>query len=105
MGSGEEFEGYAYCADTVGSLLPLAEKFGIATAAEVNLATLSQRLRQETVSAKSSFLCGVHVGAWVRTTQIFVFHGLSRSSKHAQCSFFFLSAAGECGPMRSKISQ
>jgi ubiquinone/menaquinone biosynthesis C-methylase UbiE len=67
-GSGEEFEGYAYYADTVQSLLPLAEKFGIATAAEVNLATLSERLRQEMVSAKSSLPCGVHVGAWVWTT-------------------------------------
>lgn len=65
-GSGDEFEGYAYIADTVASLLPLAEKFGIATAAEVNVATLPQRLRQESASTKSSLFCGVHVGAWVR---------------------------------------
>jgi hypothetical protein len=50
----------------VASLLPLAEKFGIATAAEVDLATLAQRLREEAVSATSSLVCGVHVGARVR---------------------------------------
>ncbi|HXX21060.1 MAG TPA: class I SAM-dependent methyltransferase [Candidatus Acidoferrum sp.] len=67
MGSGEEFDGYGFWADTVRSLLPLTEKFGIATAAEVDVATVAERLRRELGGIKSSLICAVHVGAWVRT--------------------------------------
>lgn len=67
MGSGDEFEGYEMWTETVSSLLPLAEKFGIATAAEIDPATVSQRLRRELAEIESSLLCAIHVGAWART--------------------------------------
>jgi len=67
MGSGEDFEGYDMWADIAASLLPLAEKFGIATAAEMDLPTLAERVRREVVGTKGSLPCYFQVGAWVRT--------------------------------------
>jgi hypothetical protein len=58
--------GYAVFAAVVGALLPAIEKFGIATAAEVDIDALAQRLRDETVAANACWLSPVLVGAWAR---------------------------------------
>ena len=43
--------GYKYPQHRIASLLPLMEAFGIATAAEVDVATLRERLQREAESA------------------------------------------------------
>ncbi|MFG3592400.1 hypothetical protein [Bradyrhizobium sp. RDI18] len=48
------------------SLLPAFERFGIATAAEVDIDTLADRLRDATVAADACWLSPVLVGAWAR---------------------------------------
>lgn len=51
IGGGQKFAGYAYLADVFRSVLPLLEQLGIATAAEVDVATLADRLRDATVAS------------------------------------------------------
>src|SRR5262249_3026700 len=48
---GADSAGYAMLAEVTRSLLPAIEKFGIATAAEVDIDTLADRLREATVAA------------------------------------------------------
>jgi SAM-dependent methyltransferase len=64
--AGPDSAGYAVFAAVTRSLLPLIEKFGIATAAEVDIDTLADRLRDETAAANACWLSPVLVGAWVR---------------------------------------
>jgi SAM-dependent methyltransferase len=65
--AGPESAGYAVFAAVTRSLLPAIEKFGVATAAEVDIDTLADRLRDETVRANACWLSPVLVGAWART--------------------------------------
>lgn len=58
---------YDYLANTVRSILPMLERFGISTAAEVDVDTLAERLRREVVTARGTVLCPPMVGAWART--------------------------------------
>ncbi len=44
---GHDFEGYQYPADSYRSFLPMIEKFGVATAEEMDIDTLAERLREE----------------------------------------------------------
>jgi len=57
---------YTYLADTLRSLVPMAERFGIATAAEVEIETLAERLRKEAVDNNASIMPPPLVGAWTR---------------------------------------
>jgi hypothetical protein len=51
VGGGPRWGGYEFAAGTIRSLLPLVERFGIATAEEVDVETLAERLQDEMVSA------------------------------------------------------
>lgn len=51
IGGGLHFAGYGYLAGVFRSILPLMERFGIATAAEVDTDTLADRLREDVVSS------------------------------------------------------
>ena len=53
-----------YAAETLRSLLPLVLKLGIATEQEVEIGTLAERLRQETVVAGSVVKTPEVVSAW-----------------------------------------
>jgi 2-polyprenyl-3-methyl-5-hydroxy-6-metoxy-1,4-benzoquinol methylase len=56
-----------YCENSAGivrSLLPRMEQFGIATAAEVQVDTLAERLEHETCAAESQITYVPIVGAW-----------------------------------------
>ena len=64
--AGADSAGYAVFAAVARALLPAIEKFGIATAAEVDIDTLAGRLRDETVAADACWLSPVLVGAWAR---------------------------------------
>jgi SAM-dependent methyltransferase len=64
--AGPDSAGYTVLAAVTRALLPAFERFGIATAAEVDIDTLADRLRDETVAANACWLSPVLVGAWAR---------------------------------------
>jgi SAM-dependent methyltransferase len=64
--TGAESAGYAVLAAVTRSLLPAIETFGVATAAEVEVDTLADRLRDATLAAEACWLSPVMVGAWAR---------------------------------------
>lgn len=64
--AGEDSPLYDYLAHTVRSVLPLMERLGVATANDVQIETLAQRLRREVVEARGVFLAPPMVGAWTR---------------------------------------
>ena len=66
IGAGPDFFGYAMVADVVRSLLPLMEKFGIATAKEIDIDTLADRLREEVTISRGSLVIPEFIGAWSR---------------------------------------
>lgn len=66
IGAEEKWRGYRYMATIFQSLLPLIEKYGIATAEEVDVETLSERLRAEVLISKRPFFLPFHVTAHAR---------------------------------------
>lgn len=55
---------YEYVAQTVRSVLPMMERFGVAKAEEVQIETLAQRLRDEVASGGGVVVLPPLVGAW-----------------------------------------
>ncbi|MCR4283477.1 MAG: class I SAM-dependent methyltransferase, partial [Bauldia sp.] len=55
---------FAFAAQTLASLLPKMEELAIATASEVDVATLADRLRQEAVSSDHCIMMPRLIGAW-----------------------------------------
>jgi hypothetical protein len=66
VGGGPDFPGYEYGAESLRSMLPLILKLGIATEEEVELDTLAQRLRAETMDSGGVINPPDLVGAWAR---------------------------------------
>ena len=66
VGGAEAWAGYPYAVQGFTSFLPLFEQFGIATAEEVGLDTLEERLKQEVKGAKRPLLLPPHVTAYAR---------------------------------------
>jgi SAM-dependent methyltransferase len=66
LGGGPDYGGYTYLADSIRSMLPLMEQFGVATADEVDIDTLAERLRDETVSGGGVLALSMMVGAAAR---------------------------------------
>ena len=66
LGGGHDFEGYQYMADYWRSFLPMMEKFGVATADEVDIDTLGERLRDEVVHTGGCISLQPIVGGWAR---------------------------------------
>ncbi len=64
MGGPAAWPGYEFLTNSIRSILPLMEAYGIATAEEVNVDTLAERLRAEVVSAKRPLLLPPHVTAY-----------------------------------------
>jgi SAM-dependent methyltransferase len=64
--SGPDSPVYAWVAQTTRTLLPLMERTGVATAAEVGLDTLAARLREEIVAADATVVTPPLIGAWAR---------------------------------------
>lgn len=56
-----------FWADFVRGLVPAMEKLGVATAAEVDAPTLTERLKTETEAHDGIVLCPLIVTAWTRT--------------------------------------
>jgi SAM-dependent methyltransferase len=68
VGGGLESPIYNYLTGVLRSLLPMAEWFAVATAAEVDVDTLADRLRKEAVARNSCIMLPPLVGAWTRRT-------------------------------------
>ncbi len=66
VGGGPNWEGYENLAATIGSMLPLILASGVATAEEVGIDTLADRLRAETVARGGVVKFPDLVGAWTR---------------------------------------
>lgn len=64
--SGPDSPAYDYMAETVRSLLPLIEKTGVATAAEIQIDTLASRLRDETLALNATLHLPELVAGWTR---------------------------------------
>lgn len=63
IGAAETWAGYRYMATIFQSLLPLLEKYELATAAQVNVDTLASRIRQEVLVSKRPFFLPFHITA------------------------------------------
>lgn len=66
IGAGPEWAGYEVLAGVVRDLLPLIQKFAIATAGEIKIETLAARLREEIASAGGVARLPALVSAWTR---------------------------------------
>jgi ubiquinone/menaquinone biosynthesis C-methylase UbiE len=69
IGGGPDCPAYELVAEVTRSLLPVMEKVKIATATEVDVSSLAQRLREEVVAAKGVVLSPGLIGAWSRQLQ------------------------------------
>ena len=66
VGGGPDFPGYSWIANSMRSLTPLAEKLGIATAADLNLDSLADRIRDDAVTREVMVWAPPLVGAYTR---------------------------------------
>ena len=66
IGGGPDSPVYELVAEVVRSLLPVMEKLQIATATEVDISSLTQRMRDEVVAAKGVVLSPALIGSWSR---------------------------------------
>ena len=64
IGAAKTWAGYRYMATIFESLLPLLEKYRLATAEEVDVDTLASRIRQEVLASKRPFFLPLHVTAY-----------------------------------------
>ncbi len=64
IGAAKTWAGYRYMATIFQSLLPLLEKYGLATAEQVDVDTLAARIRQEVLRSKRPFFLPLHVTAY-----------------------------------------
>jgi hypothetical protein len=69
IGGGPDCPAYELVAEVTRSLLPVMEKLNIATATDVDVSGLAQRLRDEVVAAKGVVLSPGLIGAWSRQLQ------------------------------------
>ncbi|HEX9923525.1 MAG TPA: class I SAM-dependent methyltransferase [Anaerolineae bacterium] len=64
--NGPDSEAYNVITQLARTLLPLMERTGVATAAEVDIDTLANRLREEAVANNATWVSPGFIGAWVR---------------------------------------
>jgi len=82
---------YDYLAAVLRSLLPMTEQVGVATAAEVDIDTMAERLRSEALASNACIMLPPLVGAWTRLpsadlTASTTFGRASRSVSHQRRS-------------------
>ena len=64
MGGPEDWPGYEFLTNSFRSILPLIEAYGIATAEELDIDTLTDRLRAEVVASKRPLVLPPHFTAY-----------------------------------------
>jgi 2-polyprenyl-3-methyl-5-hydroxy-6-metoxy-1,4-benzoquinol methylase len=57
---------YDYLAGTLRSLLPMTERTGVASAAEIDIDSVAERLRREATASNACIMLPPLVGAWTR---------------------------------------
>jgi SAM-dependent methyltransferase len=62
--SGPDSVVYQFAAETLASLLPAVEKYGIATTAEIGIETLAERLRNAAIAGDHCIFMPRIIGAW-----------------------------------------
>jgi hypothetical protein len=67
IGAGPGWEGYEWLADLVRVLMPLILKFGIASAEDIGIERLAERLREEIEARGEVARLPALVSAWTRT--------------------------------------
>jgi hypothetical protein len=66
IGGGPQCPLYEILAELIESLLPTMERLKIASAAEVGISTLAQRMRDQVVALRGVVRSGGFIGAWSR---------------------------------------
>ena len=66
---GPEASGYEQATQVLRSLLPTLERNRVATAAEIEIDTLANRLREDAIARHAVMFAPRLVGAWARATQ------------------------------------
>ena len=66
LGGSADWPGYSYVANSFRSVIPLLEQYEIATAEEVDVETIPQRVRAEIVAAKRPVIIPPQIAAWAR---------------------------------------
>jgi cyclopropane fatty-acyl-phospholipid synthase-like methyltransferase len=66
LGNGLDSPAYKQITEITRTLLPLMERVGVATAAEVDIDTLTERLGQEVVANNATLVAPPLIGAWAR---------------------------------------
>jgi len=69
LGCRPDWAGYGWLAESVRSLLPVLEKFGVVAGEVVDVATLADRLRSEAVRNGFPLMMEPVVGAWARKAE------------------------------------
>jgi ubiquinone/menaquinone biosynthesis C-methylase UbiE len=64
--SGPDSPAYKYLEETIRSVLPVAEKLGVTTAAATDVDTLGERLKHQLTSEDAVFVMPPLTGAWAR---------------------------------------
>ena len=64
MGGPEDWPGFEYLANSFRSLVPLIEAYGIATAEEIDVDTLADRIQAEVTTSKRPLLLPPHITAY-----------------------------------------
>jgi ubiquinone/menaquinone biosynthesis C-methylase UbiE len=66
IGGGADTPFYEWLAETIRSILPRMEALGLATATEIDIDTLAERLREEALSRRGCIVWATMVGAFAR---------------------------------------
>lgn len=64
--NGPDSEAYNVVTQLTRTLLPLMERTGIATAADVEIDLLADRMREEAVALNATWISPAYIGAWTR---------------------------------------
>jgi len=67
--SGPDSAGYEQLASILGRLVPVLERSGLATAAELGIETMAQRLREEAIALGQCIVFPTLIGAWCRVAR------------------------------------
>jgi hypothetical protein len=68
ISNGEDADGFAFIVESTRSLMPAMEALGIATAADIGIETLQQRLLDEAGAGDPCIFYPRLVGAWARVS-------------------------------------
>ena len=66
VATGPDSPAYRQVTELTRTLLPLMERVGVATAAEMEIETLAGRLREEAVANRATLVAPPFIGAWAR---------------------------------------